>query len=318
MTVAQLGWLYDRRFLLHDTGPEHVESPQRLTIIRGALEEAGLLKRMAALEFEAAEPSQIAAVHEPAYVELVRLACEHGMPFLGSEDTRISRCSFEVASLAAGAVIAACAAVIEGRVRRAFCAVRPPGHHAERDLAGGFCLFNNVAIGAQWLIDRGACRRIAIVDFDVHHGNGTQHIFEERADVLYISIHEHPGFLYPGTGYESERGRGAGLGFTLNVPLRPGSGDAEYRDAFERRVLPSLNDHRPDFLLLSAGFDAAEGERIAHMQLQPRSFGWMTHRLVEAAAQHCDGRLVSVLEGGYDPIALGPCVVEHVQALMPA
>jgi acetoin utilization deacetylase AcuC-like enzyme len=207
--------------------------------------------------------------------------------------------------------VQACDAVVRGAWRNAFCAVRPPGHHAERDRAMGFCLFNNIAIAARYLQSEHGIGKVAIVDWDVHHGNGTQHIFEEDPSVLYISLHQHP--LYPGTGLAGERGRGAGEGFTLNLPLPAGSGDREYREAFDR-VLNRLNEFVPEFILVSAGFDAHRDDPLAGMNLGAESYGWMTRDLLDAAGEHCEGRLVAVLEGGYNLAALaasvGTCIEE--------
>ena len=312
-----VGWVYDRRFLDHDPGPSHVEGPERLEVIVRALQQAGLLAAMHPISFRAATPEQLALVHDPAYVELVRMLCDEGFTFIGSSDTGIGPKSYDVAALAAGGVLAACDAVMEGRVGRAFCAVRPPGHHAEADQALGFCLFNHVAIAAEHLIRNRHLARVAIVDFDVHHGNGTQHIFESRRDVFYISLHERPGSLaFPGTGAAEETGLGDGAGFTLNVPLARGSTDADYRWAMERQVLPALDRYRPEFILLSAGFDALMWDHVAHLSLEPASYRWMTQALVDAADRHAEGRVVSALEGGYDLPNLGPAVVEHVRRLM--
>jgi acetoin utilization deacetylase AcuC-like enzyme len=205
---------------------------------------------------------------------------------------------------------------MRGTARRAFAAVRPPGHHAERDYAMGFCLFNNVAVAAESLIHDHGLERVAIVDLDVHHGNGTQHAFEERDDVLYISVHEFPGTLpYPGSGYAEERGAGAGVGYTVNVPVEAGSGDEAYRGALGDKVLPALRGFGPQFILVSLGFDALETDLAAHLNLQPHSFRWISRLLAEAADQLCEGRLVSVLEGGYDLNRLGACAVEHVRGI---
>ncbi|MBN2477154.1 MAG: histone deacetylase [Pirellulales bacterium] len=311
-----VGWIYDRRFLDHQTEDVHLERPERLEVIVETLREAGLLQRMRPIAFRLATPEQLAMVHEPAYVDVVRMMCDEGFTAIGTPDTQVCPRSYDAAALAAGGVIAACDAVMAGEVRRAFCAVRPPGHHAERDLAMGFCLFNNVALGAEHLIRRHGLSRVAIVDFDVHHGNGTQHAFESRRDVFYISLHERPGSLpFPGSGEVEEEGVGPGRGFTLNVPLSFGSGEAEYLAAIRDQVLPTLDRFGPEFLLLSAGFDALGSDMIAHVALDPRSYGLITEALVAAAETHAHGRLVSVLEGGYDLCNLGRAVVAHVAAL---
>ena len=314
---ATLGWVYDRRFLDHDPGPSHVERPERLEVIVRALQQAGLLDAMDALPFQAATAEQLALVHDAAYVGLVRMMCDDGFTWIGSSDTCLGPNSYDVAALACGGVLAACDAVMTGRVRRAFCAVRPPGHHAEADQALGFCLFNHVAVAAEHLVRNYQLSRVAIVDFDVHHGNGTQHIFESRRDVFYISLHERPDSLaFPGTGAADEIGRGDGQGYTLNVPLDRGSGETEYRAALDNRVLPALDAYRPQFVLLSAGFDALMWDRVAHLSLEPSSFRGITDRIVRVADRHSGGRLVSVLEGGYDLANLGRAVVEHVRGLV--
>jgi acetoin utilization deacetylase AcuC-like enzyme len=312
----RVGLIYDPFFARHDTGPTHPERPERLQAIIDALSSANLLERMQTIQVRSAGTDILAWVHEPAYIELVRLASEQGMTFLGSRDTNICPESYEVARRAAGGALAACDAVMAGEVSRAFCAVRPPGHHAGTDQAAGYCLFNNVALAAQYLIRRHHLTRVAIVDWDVHHGNGTQDIFENRPDVLYISLHEKPQLLYPHTGYAHETGTGPGAGHTLNVPMPPGSGDAEYRQAFAERIIPSLDGFAPEFVLISAGFDAAGADRTADINLTPESFTWMTRDLIAIADRHGHGRLVSVLEGGYDLVSLGRCVVAHVRAMM--
>ncbi len=311
-----LGFVYDRRFLDHDTGDVHPEHPARLRVILDALREEGLLERMVPIPFRQAKAEEIAMVHEPAYVDLVRMACDEGFTSIGSRDTRLCAKSYDVAALAVGGVIAACDAVMAGRVSRAFCAVRPPGHHAEADRAMGFCLFNNVAVAAEHLVRNHGLRRVAIVDFDAHHGNGTQHLFETRRDVFYVSVHERPGSIgFPGTGEETEIGAGEGEGFTLNVPLSHGAGDAEYRAAFEDKILPKLEEYGPEFVLLSAGFDALAADTISHLGLDPASYERTTARLKNVAGRLAKGRMVSVLEGGYPLDHLGPAVAAHVLAL---
>lgn len=313
-----VGWIDDPFLLKHDTGPDHLETPERLNAIREAFDDSGILSRLVHLPAERALPEVIEQVHEPAYVALVRMACEEGMTFLGSRDTVICPASYDAARTAVGGVLAAVEAVMAGMVRSAFCAVRPPGHHAERDQAMGFCLFNNVAVAAENLIHKHGLARVAIVDWDVHHGNGTQHIFEQRPDVFYFSIHESPGYLYPHSGYATETGLGTGRGFTLNIPMAPGSDDSDYRRAFAEQLIPSLDAYRPEFVLVSAGFDAVHEERLADIDLQPESFRWMTRELCAVANRHCAGRLVSVLEGGYHLPSLARSAMVHVQALLEA
>jgi len=306
------GFVYHPDFHRHQTRHGHPERPERLEAVVEALEAAGLRRRMRELVFEPAPLAALTAVHEPAYVELVEMACAEGMGSIGSPDTHICSASYHVATLAAGGVIDACDAVMAGQVDNAFCAVRPPGHHAEADRATGFCLFNHIALAAQHLVDAHGLARVAVVDFDVHHGNGTQHLFESRRDVLYVSLHEAPGtLLYPGTGMAHERGRGDGEGCTVNIPMPAGSGDAAFIAAFEEQVEPALDAFAPEFLLLSAGFDAAAAETIAHLNLTPAGYAGMTRRLLARCP-----RLVSMLEGGYVLRSLGQCAAAHVEALL--
>jgi len=310
-----LGLIYDDRFLEHDTGPGHPERPDRLRAIVDRLQRDGALDKVRRLPFESAPIETLERVHDASYIERVRVACEEGRPFIDSADTPVCPASYEIARLAAGAALAAADAVMAGEVRRAFCAVRPPGHHAEHATAMGFCLFNNVAVAAEHLIHRHGLRRVAILDFDVHHGNGTQHTFEHRRDVLFLSCHEHPSFQYPGTGFANEAGLGEGHGSTRNVPLMPGADDRAAREAFEHHLLPELESFHPDALLLSAGFDAADGDPIGGLAWSTDGYRWISERLVDAADRLCDGRLLSVLEGGYNLDKLADGAAVHIDAL---
>jgi acetoin utilization deacetylase AcuC-like enzyme len=312
------GWVYHDAFLDHRTDSAHPERPERLAIIIAALDEAGLLQRMTAVPFNAADPATVALIHDPAYVGLVNLSCRKGIPFIGSTETYLCRRTYDVALLAVGGVIAACDQVMARSLDNAFCAVRPPGHHAGVDYAMGFCIFNNAAIAAEHLIRNHGIGRVAIVDVDVHHGNGTQQIFDSRADVLYVSLHGHPTSLFPGTGLDTDRGCAQGNGYTLNIPMFPGSDDAAYHEAFETRVLPRLDEFQPEFVLMSTGFDAVRDDEMAQIDLKPESFGWMTRALLNVASRHCGGRLVSVLEGGYTRQVLRASVVPHVSMLLDA
>lgn len=309
------GLIYDDRFLNHDTGPDHPERPDRLRAITDRLKRNGLWDELVHLPFAPADREWIERIHSADYVDRVFEACAAQRQYIDTPDVAVGPESAAVAQLAAGGAIAAVEAVHRGDVTNAFCAVRPPGHHAERDRAMGFCLFNNIAIAAEYLIAAHGYERIAIVDFDVHHGNGTQHAFEDRANVLFVSLHEDPRYLYPGTGFAEERGAGPGEGHTLNVPLAPGSGDEHYRQVVEAQVLPRLADFAPQFVLVSAGFDASGADPLAHMRVTPAGFEWMTRQLADVAARHASGRLVSLLEGGYDLGALADSVARHVHVL---
>lgn len=311
-----IGLLHDPRFTEHDTGPQHPERPARLGAIGDRLTSTGLLDRLRPVEAVPADMGWVRRVHEQGYVDRLADACRAGAPFIDGPDSAIGPESCRIARLAVGGVLAAVDAVMSGRARRAFCAVRPPGHHAEHDRSMGFCLYNNVAIAAEYLLAGHGLQRVAVVDFDVHHGNGTQHTFERRADVLFVSLHEDPRWLYPGTGFAEEVGAGAGRGFTVNIPMAPGSGDAAYRRAFTETVLPRLATFAPEALLVSAGFDAAAADPLAHIELSAEAFAWMTARLCEAADGMCQGRLLSTLEGGYDLGSLADGVEAHVRALL--
>jgi len=312
------GLAQDERFQRHKTGHAHPERPARLAAIAAALAERGLAATCTELEILRAEAAHIQFVHAEGYIARVRRACQDGLPYIDVPDSAISPESYEIALLAAGTVINAVDRVMSGELGNAFCAVRPPGHHAEHDHSMGFCLFNNIAIAAMHLIDTHGLSRVLILDWDVHHGNATQHTFEEDPRVLFISLHGHPAIVFPGTGYAHERGRGPGDGFTINLPMLPPSGDAEYRRAFDETILPAVERFDPQFVLVSAGFDGHRLDPLAPLELETESFGWMTDEVVKVARRHCDGRLVSVLEGGYHLEALAECVCLHVERLLAA
>jgi acetoin utilization deacetylase AcuC-like enzyme len=308
--------IYDDCFVEHDTGPNHPERPQRLVAIVELLRESKLWGRFVRPDFGPGDMSAIERVHDRAYIDRLRSACEQGEGFIDTPDSAICRDSFRIAQVAVGGVLAAVDALMAGRVDNAFCAVRPPGHHAERDRSMGFCLFNNVAIAAEHLLTQHDLQRVAIIDFDVHHGNGTQHSFESRDDVLFISIHEHPEYQYPGTGFEHERGIGDGEGFTLNIPLMPGSNDGDYQRAFETLVLPALESFAPQCLLLSAGFDAHDSDPLGSQQVSDACFAWIAKQMLSAAQRHCDDRLLVTLEGGYHLQAQARCVEQMLRLML--
>jgi acetoin utilization deacetylase AcuC-like enzyme len=308
------GFVYDDAYLKHITGPGHPERPERLPAIVAQLKSAGLLEHLLRIQPRPAERAWITAVHTSEHLETLCQLYEKGDRYAGTRDTPIGASSYEVALLAAGGVLAAVDAVVAGEVRNAFCAVRPPGHHATPDRAMGFCLLNNVAIAARYIQQKHKLSRVLIVDWDVHHGNGTQDIFYEDPTVFYFSIHQYP--FYPGSGRADERGAGAGVGWTLNVPLPAGSGDAEYEQAFSRQLIPAAHQFQPDFVLISAGFDAHQDDLLGSMQVTSEGFARLTTMVKQIADQHCHGRLVSVLEGGYDLTGLAASVTGHVRALM--
>lgn len=294
--------------LAHDTGPGHAERPERLTAVTEALREA-FADALDWQEAPCASRDQLLRAHVPSLLQTV-LETTTTQQLMLDPDTVLSPDSAEAALRAAGASIAAVDSVLAGEISRAFCAVRPPGHHATADTAMGFCLFNSVAVAALHALDAHGLARVAIIDFDVHHGNGTQAIFERDPRVLYLSSHQMP--LYPDTGFADERG----VGNILNAPLPPGAGSEAFRAAWETQLLPALNAFNPQLLLLSAGFDAHRRDPLAQLQLEADDYAWLTGQLVAIADRHAQGRIVSLLEGGYDLQALRECSVAHVGALM--
>jgi acetoin utilization deacetylase AcuC-like enzyme len=313
--MPRTGLVLDPRFRDHLTGPGHPERPDRLLAIEKELRQRGLIDRCAPIPATPIDPTLVQHIHAPDYLIRLERACAQGRPFIDVPDSAICPASFDIARLAAGAAVIAVDRVIAGDVTNAFCAIRPPGHHAERNRSMGFCLLNNIAIAAQHLLDDHGLARVAIVDWDVHHGNATQHSFESDPRVLFISLHGHPGVTYPGTGYAHERGVGAGEGFTINIPMLPSSGDAEYRKAFDEQVLPALDKFRPEFLLISAGFDAHRDDPLGGLMLTEEGFATLTRRVKDLAAESAHGRIISLLEGGYDLEALEASVAAHVSAL---
>jgi len=295
--------------LEHDPGRHHPESAARLRAVLDTLaapEFADLERR----EAPEAALEDLLRVHPRPYVErLLRAVPKSGHVGIDA-DTVLSPASGEAALRAAGAVVAAVDTVARGEADNAFCAVRPPGHHAEPDRAMGFCLFNNIAVGALRARAAHNLDRIAVIDFDVHHGNGTQAAFEADGGLFYASTHQSP--LYPGTGSASE----TGVGNIVNVPLRPMAGSREFRAAMSGHILPALDAFRPELVLISAGFDAHRSDPLAQLQLDEEDYAWVTERLIEIADRHAGGRLVSALEGGYDLPALGASVAAHVSVLM--
>jgi acetoin utilization deacetylase AcuC-like enzyme len=297
-------------FLLHDMGEYHPECPDRLTAIGDRLIAAGLDAYLLHHVAPAATREQILRVHAEAYVgEIEAASPESGLHFI-DPDTALNPHTLTAARHAAGAVVHATDLVLSGECRTAFCAVRPPGHHAERRRAMGFCLFNNVAVGAAHALDAHGLERVAVVDFDVHHGNGTEDIFVGDDRVLMVSTFQHP--LYPYCGADCTAPN------MVNVPLEAGSGSEEFRNAVRERWLPALAEHRPQLIYISAGFDAHREDPLAGLKLTEADFAWVTRELLDVAARHGDGRVISTLEGGYALSALGRSVAEHVRALLEA
>jgi acetoin utilization deacetylase AcuC-like enzyme len=295
--------------LEHDPGRHHPEGPARLRAIYDALEDPEF-SRLERREAPEAALEELVRVHPRAHVErLLRAVPKSGHVGIDA-DTILSPASGGAALRAAGAVVAAVDAVVARAADNAFCAVRPPGHHAEPEHAMGFCLFNNIAVGALHARAAHKLHRVAVVDFDVHHGNGTQAAFEADDGLFYASTHQYP--LYPGTGSANE----TGVGNIVNVPLRPMAGSSQFRAGMRERILPALDAFRPEFVLISAGFDAHRSDPLAQLMLEEADYTWITERLVEIAYRHAGGRVVSALEGGYDLPALSASAAAHIRVLM--
>ncbi|MBC7235653.1 MAG: histone deacetylase [Chloroflexi bacterium] len=307
-----LGYMFDPVCLKHDTG-DHPESAQRLIGLMEHLKGSGLLAEMCPLPPEAATLRDLARVHSPAMIDRVRNLAESGGGYIDL-DTVVSADSYEAAARAAGGTISATRAVLTGAVTMAFVFVRPPGHHATRERSMGFCLFNNVAVAAAWALEQGGVSRVAIVDYDVHHGNGTQDIVGGDARVLYISTHQYP--YYPGTGHWRETGVGEGEGTCINVPLPPNTGDKGFAQIYERIVVPALERFGPELILISSGFDGHWADPLAWMLLSVEGYRRVASLLQYAAQRLCAGRAVFVLEGGYHLQALAHSVAGTVSELL--
>ncbi len=313
--VSKTGFVYDDIYLEHKTTAGHPESPQRLVAITDRLKSKGLYEQLVKLSPRPVPRQWLTALHTVEYIDRAKESCEQGAGYLDCGDVPISAKSYEAALMAAGGVLSAIDAVMEGKVANAFCAVRPPGHHALADRAMGFCIFNNVAIGARYIQKKYNLAKVLIVDWDVHHGNGTNAAFYDDPNVLYFSVHRYP-FFYPGTGSAAEKGSGAGLNYSINVPLPAGSGDADYLKAFEEKLRPAAIAFEPAFVLVSAGFDAHEDDLLGGMRVTSEGFAEMT-RIAKSIADECgQGRLVSVLEGGYGLDGLAESVEAHIRVLM--
>jgi acetoin utilization deacetylase AcuC-like enzyme len=314
--MRRTGYVYDDRYLLHDPGSWHPERPDRLRAIQASLKDSGILELLIQLKPYPAPLDWVERLHDPDYIRRFQEACRRGQEIFEVQDCGISPESYEIALLSAGGVMAAVDAIMGDKADNVFCAVRPPGHHAERAQALGFCFFNNVALGALYLLENFGLERVAIVDWDVHHGNGTQHLFEADPRVFYLSLHEDPQYCYPGTGYRREEGKGPGQGFTLNLPFPPHRGDQEYLDALRNEGLPRLRQFAPQFVMISAGFDAHAKDPLAQMNLTRRGYQEMTRLVLDLAQESAGGRLITALEGGYNLEVLKECVEDHLRILL--
>ncbi len=307
------GLLYDPVFLEHQTAPGHPERSERLQVSWQALQRQPWFFELRQLAPRLVEEEWLHTVHDAQYISRAERQCGIGAPYLDVPDVSVCPDSYQVARQAAGGCLVLADALVSGQIRNGFALLRPPGHHAEADLALGFCLFNNAAILTRYLQKRHGLNKILILDWDVHHGNGTQHIFEADPSVLYISLHQYP--YYPGTGGWNETGTGRGHGATCNCPMQAGCGDAAYQQAFRERVLPYIDAFRPECIIISAGFDAHHADPLGGIQLSTECYGWMSERLLEKAELYANGRLLSLLEGGYHLQALSSCITLHLAHL---
>jgi acetoin utilization deacetylase AcuC-like enzyme len=301
-----IGIYYSEIFLKHDTGYGHPERPERLQALVDAIQKNNRISEIAFPEFLPASKEDLLLVHTEGYIEIVENAIRDGHHQLPTGDTRISKKSWEVALLAVGAVKNACEKVMAKEYTFALCLVRPPGHHANANKGMGFCIFNNIAIGARYLQKRFLLKKILIVDFDVHHGNGTQDIFYEDNSVFYFSVHAQD--IYPGTGKATEIGANAGKGFTLNVELNSGAGDEQVLNALKNYLLPVMKNFHPEFILVSAGFDAHKDDPLGNLNYTAEGYGKLAKELIAFSNQYANGHILFVLEGGYNLNALATSV----------
>ena len=313
-SAERIGW-FDSPIFDEHISPDsmHPESPARLHAIRDAVTKHDVYAQLARQAPSPIHFDFIRKIHTDDYVERLAAMCSHGGGRLDPDTSCVPR-SWDAATHAAGAVVDAVDSVVTGKWQRAFCSVRPPGHHALSRGAMGFCLLNNIAIGAQSALEHPSIDRVAILDWDVHHGNGTQEIFWNRSDVFYASMHQFP--FYPGTGAEHEAGAGHGLGRTVNCPLAMGSGDTELLAAWTNKVRPALETFKPHILLISAGFDGDRRDPLGGLNISAAGFETLSAAVVEWSNRHCNGQIVSVLEGGYDLEALGEDVRIHLETLV--
>lgn len=314
--MKKTGYLHDMRYLLHDTGPYHPEMPERLIAIHDGIKDGGMLEHLTIISASRADLKWIETIHDKSYIRRFEEVCLSGHLIFEDQDNGICTETYETAFLAVGGILDTIDMVMEGKIDNAFCAVRPPGHHAEVNKAMGFCYFNNVAIAARYLQMKWGIQRVGIIDFDVHHGNGTQHIFETDPTVFYYSIHEHPSFAYPGTGREFENGAVEGKGFTKNSLILPGQGDDIYKMLIEKDLLPAFERFEPEIIIVSTGFDAHKDDEMADINVTTEGFSWIMETIMQLGDKYSKGRVISVLEGGYCIPMLPELAKNHVGILL--
>lgn len=308
------GLVYSEEYQQHLTGPGHPEAPTRTGAVFKALQAADLESKLTRIPPKAAADADILRVHSRPYFETARRDVAQGRSDLSTGDTVISAKSFDIALLAAGGVVSAVDEVMAGKVKNAFCVVRPPGHHACPSRGMGFCLFNNIATGVRYAQAKHKIGKVLIADWDVHHGNGTQDVFYEDGSVLFFDSHQHP--WYPGTGAADEKGTGKGHNCIFNNPFPAGSGRKEILGAFQDKLIPAAQAFKPDMVFISAGFDSRVDDPLGQFRLEDEDFAALTEVMLHIAKEHCGGRLVSVLEGGYNLKGLGRAAATHVKTLM--
>lgn len=312
----QTAFIYHPDFELHDTGSSHPETKSRARILFDFMKKSDLVDQLAWLEPEPADLKWIKNNHDYDYIHHLETSCLSGENIIDQGNTRACPASFEIARLAAGAAIQGVDSVLNNNYQNAFCCCRPPGHHALYNSAMGFCFFNNVAIAARYAQEKYRIKKILIIDWDVHHGNGTQNSFYEDSSVFFFSTHQYP--FYPGTGAAEDTGAGAGIEYTLNVPMRAGANIENYKNAFIHSLTPAAEKFHPELILISAGFDAHRNDPLAAISLEDEDFGELTTLVKDIANNLCQGRIVSVLEGGYNLSALPRSVYQHLNILKTA
>ena len=314
--MSNTALLLDSVFERHDPGPGHPESVARYKAISKVLKEGDYPQKCKTVKLRKATDSEILGCHTVKYLDTVRSDISEGKDELSTGDTSLCKESLEVASLATGSILESIDLVFKGHSKNAFCAVRPPGHHASADRGMGFCIFNHIAVAARYAQSKFGVDRVAIIDWDVHHGNGTQDIFYKDQSVFFFSTHQSP--WYPGTGAVNERGDGKGEGMTMNRPLPSGSGFKEIGPCFREEFTETMKKFKPDLILVSAGFDSRVGDPLGHFTLTDAQFIELTKILLDIAHEHCEGRLISMLEGGYNVDGLASAVKGHLAQLMKA
>ncbi len=312
--MSYTAYCFHPHYLHHKTGDSHPESPKRLEILDKYIRSNSNYSSLLYVQPRKAEPDILLYAHDPEYVQMIANAKPNGITCIDGYDTVISDETYDVSLWAIGGILEVCDYILAGEAANGFCAIRPPGHHAEIAQAMGFCIFNNVAIVARYLQYKYNIQKIAIIDWDAHHGNGTQHIFEADPSVFYISLHQFP--FYPGTGSVDEIGIGPGYGYTMNIPMNPGSGDKAYKSAFTEIILPALEHFKPEFILISAGFDAHKSDPLSSLNLSSGAYYMFTRILMDVASRYANNRIIVVLEGGYEIHSMTESVDYVLKALM--